>query len=140
MTSIADQKMSEIGALKSKMLQFPRGFYEARQRHYDAQQRVKTLKAELDDSRMEALLTVSAAKVNGGDKPLYPNEAARNAAVSKALAENPSYRDLSKRLEGAETDEFNASLELRRLEDEHKAWRAAADLVIAEVSLLVAAR
>lgn len=134
-----EAKIAEINALKQKLCSFPQGLYDARIAHAHAQERVKTLKAECAEAVTEELLMASLAK-GADNKPLYSNEATRKAAVEKALSESPTHRDRMKRLSDAETEAMNAEIALRRIEDEHKAWRAVADVTIAEVQLLCAGR
>lgn len=134
-----DTKLAEIGALKAKLTTFPRGLFEARQRMYDAEQRVKGLKAEVADAELEELL-VASTKLSPEGKKAYPNEEARKAAVAIELGKSPTHRDRLKRLADAESEALNAKLEVSRLEDEQRAFRAVADVTIAEVQLLVAGR
>lgn len=131
-----DTQLASISTLKARVLTFPKELHSARLRALDAEQRVKALKAEVADAEMEELL-IASMKINGDGKKVYPNDEARKAAVSKALAESPTHRDRVKRLTDAETEMLNAKLDVGRIEDEHRAYRAVVDLTAAEVQLLV---
>lgn len=137
--ALQEQKLTEISALKQKMLTFPAGFYESRQRVLDAEQRVKAIKAEIEDSEIEERLMISLKETADGKKA-YPNDQARKDALAKALAESPTHRERCKRLNDAELELTTAKMNMQRLEDEHRAWRAVVDITLAEVQLLVAGR
>lgn len=133
-----DAKLSEIAALKQRIYTLPKGLHESRQRCSEAQQRVKVLKAEVEDMRLEALLQVSIEKI--GDKPRYTNDESRKAAVAQALTYSPRAKDLGKHLADAEAEALNADLDVKKLEEDQRAFRAVVDLTCAEISLLVAGR
>lgn len=137
--ALNEQKLTELSTLRSKMLTFPAGFYEARQRVLDAEQRVKSIKAEIEDAEVEERLMISLKETADGKKA-YPNDQARKDALAKALADSPTHRDRIKRLNDAETELTNTKIAMQRIEDEHRAWRAVVDITLAEVQLLVAAR
>lgn len=140
MTATLDVKVTEIGALKARVLTFPRALYDARLAAAQADQRAKECAAEVKDAEGEALFEASMATESDGVKKKYTNDEQRKAAARKALTESATHRDLTKRLAEAEADALNARLVVAKLEDEHRAYRAVVDLTISEVTLLTAGR
>jgi hypothetical protein len=130
---------TDIATQKLRLLGLPAALHEARQALRAAQDAVTALKGAVADAEAEMLMEVTAATDEAG-KVKFTNEATRKAEVRRRLGSDPLHRDRAKALADAETDAFSAQLAVQRLEDEHRAARAVADLTIAEIELLVHGR
>jgi hypothetical protein len=79
------------------------------------------LRNQIDLKQSAATLEILNAKDEGG-KPLYSNETARSAAIKLALAANPRYQELERKLSAAELDRAQAFAALERLRGEFKLY------------------
>src|SRR5215211_5999015 len=83
---------------------------------------------EMADLRQQIDLKQSAATLeilNARDenaRPLYSNETARSAAIKLALAANPRYQELERKLAAAEMERAQAFASLERLRGEFKLY------------------
>lgn len=139
MTATLEVKVTEIGALKARVLQFPRALYDARLKAADADKLVRDVKTEIADAENEAAFEAAMAVDEGGKKK-FTNDEQRKAAAKLALAKDTEHQARVTRLGEAESEAMNARLLVGRLEDEHRAYRAIVDLTVAEVDLLTAGR
>ncbi|HZP39835.1 MAG TPA: hypothetical protein VFE48_25465 [Methylomirabilota bacterium] len=132
------ETLTEITDLKGRLLRFPAALAEARREAADAARLVENLKQSLAEHEAELLLMV-AAETTAEGKPKFTNEAARKAEVTRRLG-SQSYLALTEQIADAELARLRADIEVRRLEDEHRAAVAVKDLVCREVDLLVHGR
>lgn len=146
-TATLDVKVTEIGALKARVLTFPRALYDARLTAANADTLVKDLKGAIADAEVEAasLATLEVALASEADgKKKYTNDEQRKAAAklaaAAALTKDAAYQEQLKRLREAESEAMNAHLLVGRLEDEHRGYHKVVDLTVAEVALLTAGR
>ncbi len=83
---------------------------------------------EMTDLRNEISLKESVATLdilNAKDehsKPLYSNETARSAAIKLALAANPEYQELERKLAAVEVERAGGYAALERLRGEFKLY------------------
>lgn len=139
MTPDQQQLLVELSTLTQRALVFPRDLQHARQRSADAARRAKDLKQEIAEAETEARLNAALATDSTGKKA-YPNDEARKAAAADQLAKSPAHRERLRALADAEGDALTASLDVSRIEDEHRSYRSVVELTIAKVQLLVAGR
>jgi hypothetical protein len=79
------------------------------------------LRNQLDLKQSAATLEILNAKDENA-RPLYSNETARTAAIKLALAANPRYQELERRLAGVELERATAFAGLERLRGEFKLY------------------
>jgi hypothetical protein len=79
------------------------------------------LRNQIDLKQSAATLEILNAKDESA-KPLYSNETARSAAIKLALAANPRYQELERKLAAAEMDRAQAFASLERLRGEFKLY------------------
>jgi len=141
-------QLTEIDAVKATLLKQPTELHGARLAAADAARDVAAAKKRL--SEVEADYGDRLAEITAfvaAEKDAFPNETARKAEVRKRgkgdvelqrceAAKRAHEDDVLK----AEMRRTQADLDVRRLEDEYRAWRGRLDAIQCEVSLLVAGR
>jgi hypothetical protein len=80
---------------------------------------IADLRNQMDLKQSAATLEILNAKDENA-RPLYSNETARSAAIKLALAANPRYQELERKLSAAEMDRAQAFAGLERLRGEFK--------------------
>jgi len=132
--------LTEISALKGKLLHVPDALLKARLALAEAQDRERDAGAAVAEAKAEVEYAVINAVDPTTGKSLHANEAARKAALAKALGEDAAYRAALKEAGLAQSERTQTALDVQRLEDEQRALRAVSDLVCQEVALLIAGR
>jgi hypothetical protein len=79
------------------------------------------LRHQIDLKQSVATLEILNARDENA-KPLYSNETARSAAIKLALAANPGYQELERKLAAVEIDRAAAFAALERLRGEFKLY------------------
>lgn len=140
-------QLSEIAAIKTTILKQPGELHGARLAAADADRDVTTAKRAVKD--VESQIADQRAEVDAlvaGDTTLK-NEVQRKACARELLKANPAMAALDAQLAEAqlgvtraEMAKIHADLQVRRLEDEQRSWRAHLDATQCEVQLLVAGR
>lgn len=126
-------QLTHLGRVKAAVLQQPEGLHAARLAAAERRRELKTTSSELKDVELEV-----TAMVNG-DKT-FKNAEARKAEVTRRLRSHAGYQTAQQRAAAADVAVTNAELEVQRLEDQVKAWRAYLDATVAEIQLLVCGR
>jgi chromosome segregation ATPase len=141
-------QLTEISAVKAALLRQPTDLHGARLAAADAARDVAAAKKRLQE--VEADVADRLAEIAGlvaGEKDLYPNETVRKAEARKRGKGDGELQrcEATKRAHEddvlkAEMRRTQADLDVRRLEDEYRAWRGRLDAIQAEVQLLVCGR
>ncbi|HEX8775639.1 MAG TPA: hypothetical protein VF735_18860 [Pyrinomonadaceae bacterium] len=82
---------------------------------------IADLRNQIDLRQSAATLEILNARDENA-KPLYSNETARSAAIKLALAANPGYQELERKLAAAELDRAASFASLERLRGEFKLY------------------
>jgi hypothetical protein len=131
--------LTEITTLKTRLLALPAKLADARLVAETTRVQVEQAKDAWKEAQAEVALLI-AGETNGDAKPKFSNEAARKAEATRRLVSEPAYVALAHAVSKAEAERIQASIEVQRLEDEHRAVVAVKDLTVAEVDLLIHGR
>jgi hypothetical protein len=126
-------QLTQLARVKSALLKQPDELHTARSAAAERRRELKAATSELKDVELEV-----TAMVNG-DKA-FTNAEARKAEVTRRLRSHAGYQAAQQRAAAADVSVSNAELDVQRLEDQQRAWRAYLDATAAEVALLVAGR
>jgi len=140
-------QLQQLDAVKAALLQQPEDLYQARLAEAEAARVLKTAKKRLGDVEAEiADALADIAALVAGDKTLK-NAAARKLEVRTRAKDEPAIAALEERRAPLEAELLNAEmaktaaeLQVKRREDEQRAWRGRLDALAIECSLLVAGR
>jgi predicted nucleic acid-binding Zn-ribbon protein len=127
------QQLAQVARVKDIALKQPDALDAARRAHGEARKALKAATAELKDREAEI------ASLVAGDRDLK-NVEARKAATAARLRDDAEIRRLTRAVDDAEAVVMNAEMDVRRREDEQRAWRTYLDALVAEVQLLTAGR
>lgn len=127
--------LTEISGLQTRWFTVSPALDQAKRTLLDAQDQEKE-STRLADERKAELEYLVMNDVGTDGKPRYSNDAARKAALAKALGEDADYQAMSKQLRSLTSERQRAGLEVERIESEMKALRAVADLHCAAAILL----
>jgi hypothetical protein len=105
----------------------------------EAQGIVARLKDHRDEIEAETSVLVAGER-DAANKPAFSNAELRSAETKRRLAASDDYGKVMHELSFAENDLTMRGLDVQRLEDEQRSWRAVVDLAVAEINLLVAGR
>lgn len=137
MKEAALQITEQLGVqrLANQLMAYPAQIREQQNMVAQARRSLEDAKGEFEQLRAVFLAAVTS-EINGGGKPKYSNEKAREAEVTTRMAADPTCVVARQDLHDAE-DAYNAAqFDLHRLENEFRATIKAADLVSAQLNLL----
>lgn len=127
--------LTEISGLRTRFFTVGPALHQAKRALLDVQDQENEA-TRLVAERKAELEYLVINDLDSSGKPRYSNDAARKAALAKALGEDADYQDMNKRLRLFTTERQRSGLEVERIESEMKALRAVADLHCAEALLL----
>jgi hypothetical protein len=132
-------RLNDIAGMKQRLLLAPDTLHKARTARAEAQGIVTRLKDQRDEIEAETAVLVGAER-DAANKPAFSNAELRAAETKRRLSTSADYGRIASELAFAENDKTMRELEVQRLEDEQRSWRAVVDLTIAEINLVVAGR
>jgi hypothetical protein len=136
MTASKLDMLSEITSLKTRLLPLPGALAAARLDLQHAKAQTEELRNARRDLEVEHALFVHGETTPDG-KTRFSNDTARKAETQRRLTSDSRVRDLSKRLADAEAEVGRATVEVERLEDEHRTCAIVKDLLVAEAQLFL---
>lgn len=128
-----ERESRETKQIKEKLLSIPSMIAEQKRLAREARIIADSLRAQMQEIEAETLFEINTA-TNASGKPLFGNEAVRNAELKRRLARNPEYISLRNRLQEAENRHFQHETLAGQLMSEFSAWKAVAELTAAEIS------
>jgi len=123
----------ETKQIKEKLLSIPAQIAEQKRFAREAKTAADEIRGQMQEIEAETLFEVNAA-TNAAGKPLFGNEAARNAELRRRLSRNREYILLKSRLQEAENRQFQHETLASQLMSEFSAWKAVAELTAAEIT------
>lgn len=137
-------KLDELTRARARLLLYPQQISEVRTRAATAKQDVKQWTENLANVSGELLLEIQNETVTEGvgdkakSKARFTNDPARQAELARRLGEDAEARTYQAKLTAAENIVRAADLDIRRLEDEQKAWEKHVAVLMKEADLIIA--
>lgn len=135
--NVAAEVINEMGIepLCNKLLTIPEQIRELQNQMAEAQKEVEKAKSDVELEK-SAIVAAVVSEVNNNGKPVYSNETARNAEITRRMAVEQDYLVAKEALAKAEEQVANIKFEIDRLYSEMANLRAVLSARAAQVQAL----